>query len=115
MAPTVIPAKAGIQLFRSPDWMPASAGMTNWVAFVAANTVLMFTWLTFHRILLRLKHALSTVEGARDFNHLRKRHEFADHCASVRPPLPILRSAPGPMKLCKHSSSNSPRAGLPAL
>src|SRR3990172_12200189 len=36
MAPTVIPAKAGIQFFRSPAWMPASAGMTNWVALVAA-------------------------------------------------------------------------------
>src|SRR3990170_9119558 len=36
MAPTVIPAKAGIQFFHSPAWMPASAGMTNWVALVAA-------------------------------------------------------------------------------
>jgi len=36
MAPTVIPAKAGIQFFRSPAWMPASAGMTNWVVLVAA-------------------------------------------------------------------------------
>jgi hypothetical protein len=36
MAPTVIPAKAGIQFFRSPAWMPACAGMTNWVALVAA-------------------------------------------------------------------------------
>ena len=36
MAPTVIPAKAGIQFFRRPAWMPASAGMTNWVALVAA-------------------------------------------------------------------------------
>src|SRR3990172_4719957 len=44
MAPTVIPAKAGIQFFRSPAWMPAGvyperrrrAGMTNWVALVAA-------------------------------------------------------------------------------
>src|SRR3972149_90651 len=36
MAPPVIPAKAGIQFFPSPAWMPASAGMTNWVALVAA-------------------------------------------------------------------------------
>src|SRR3990172_4928127 len=36
MAPTVILAKAGIQFFRSPAWMPACAGMTNWVALVAA-------------------------------------------------------------------------------
>src|SRR3972149_10246276 len=35
MAPTVIPAKAGIQFFRSPAWMPASASMTNWVTLVA--------------------------------------------------------------------------------
>ena len=73
MAPTVIPAKAGIQFCRSPAWMPASAGMTNWVA-LSLHTVLMFTWLTLRRILLRLKHALSTVEGARDFNHPGKRH-----------------------------------------
>src|SRR3990172_10780283 len=44
MAPTVFPAQAGIQFFRSPAWMPAGvyperrrrAGMTKWVAFVAA-------------------------------------------------------------------------------
>jgi hypothetical protein len=65
MAPTVIPAKAGIKFFRSPAWMPASAGMTNW-ALLSLHTVLMFTSLTFRRILLRLK--------ARDFKHPRKRH-----------------------------------------
>src|SRR3972149_2503139 len=40
----LIPAKAGIQFFRSPAWMPAGvyperrrrAGMTNWVALVTA-------------------------------------------------------------------------------
>jgi len=36
MAPTVIPAKAGIQFIPGPAWMPACAGMTNWVALVAA-------------------------------------------------------------------------------
>ena len=66
MAPTVIPAKAGIQLFCSLTWMPASAGMKNWVALVAVYAVLMFTWFTFRRILLRLR--------ARDFNDPRKKH-----------------------------------------
>jgi hypothetical protein len=36
LPPTVIPAQAGIQFFRSPAWMPACAGMTNWIALVAA-------------------------------------------------------------------------------